>query len=148
MNCLHPFDWILDLTESKLSDRISNVCQRRLKTHVVYDCLSNELFVVPCETPTCQLNYVPKPSGMKFLENKCVTANSQWHKKTFTWSCAAKRFRLSGHRRHRCVTVPVRTEVNGCRGSKGHFNLPDSTVLDKSWNAPSCGLKIRFTLNI
>lgn len=53
------------------------MCQRHLKTHVVYDCLSNG-FVVPCETPTCLINYVPKLSGMKFLENKCVNATYQW----------------------------------------------------------------------
>jgi len=31
---------------------------------------------------------------------------------------------------------PVRTEVNGCRGSNGHFNLPDSVVPESSWNTP------------
>lgn len=35
------------------------------------------------------------------------------------------------------LALPVRTEVNGCQGSKGHFNLPDSTVPDSSWNTPS-----------
>lgn len=39
--------------------------------------------------------------------------------------------------------IPVRTEVNGCKGSKGHFNLPDSTVLGSRWKAPSWGIRIR-----
>lgn len=37
--------------------------------------------------------------------------------------------------------LPERTEVNGCNGSNGHFNLPESTVLGNSWKTPSWGSK-------
>lgn len=43
------------------------------------------------------------------------------------------------------VILPVRTEENGCKGSKGHFSLPDSTVLDSSWNTPSWEMKRKIT---
>lgn len=45
------------------------------------------------------------------------------------------------------LLLPVRTEVNGCKGSKGHFNLPDSTELDSSWNTPSWETMMIVTLN-
>lgn len=35
------------------------------------------------------------------------------------------------------VFSPERTEVNGCSGSKGHLDLPDSTVFNSSWNTSS-----------
>lgn len=43
------------------------------------------------------------------------------------------------------VTLPVSTDVNGCSGSKGHFSLPDSTVVDSSRNTPSWQMKRKIT---
>lgn len=37
----------------------------------------------------------------------------------------------------RDFNLPVSVDVNGCRGSKGHLSLPDSSVEDSSLNAPS-----------
>lgn len=64
---------ILNVSESKYADRISNIWQRHFKTHVYY-CLPNE-FVVPCELSACLLIYVPKLLGSfwkEFLENKYI----------------------------------------------------------------------------
>lgn len=37
-----------------------------------------------------------------------------------------------------CISnLPVSTDVNGCRGSKGHLSLPDSAVEDSSLKTPS-----------
>lgn len=52
---------------------------------------------------------------------------------------------ISGCGKH-CDGRPVRTEVNGCTGSKGHFSLPDSRLAGSSWKTPSWKTKRRIVL--